>query len=157
MSTTKHPRIQAVSEDARVTPIELYSYLHLPMIAGIVLVALGMEHVLEYVGDASHHDLGDPLAMLPLAAMYCGVAIYLLAQVAFKFRIWRTLSKVRLTATAATLILLPLAAQIPALGALGLLTASMVALITIEAVTYSELRERVRHEDENAEETASMV
>ena len=34
---------------------DAYSYLHLPMIAGIVLVALGMEQVLEYVGDASHH------------------------------------------------------------------------------------------------------
>jgi low temperature requirement protein LtrA len=124
---------------------DAYSYLHLPMIAGIVLVALGMEQVLEYVGDASHHDLGDPLATLPLAAMYAGVALYLVAQVAFKYRNWHTLSGPRLTATAAILVLIPAAAQIPALGALGVLTAVMVALITFESLTYSDLREQVRH------------
>jgi low temperature requirement protein LtrA len=127
---------------------DAYSYLHLPMIAGIVLAALGMEHVLEYVGDASHHELGDPLATIPLAAMYAGVALYLVAQVAFKYRNWHTLSGPRLTATAAILVLIPVAAQIPALGALGVLTAVMVALITFESLTYSDLREQVRHVDD---------
>ena len=127
---------------------DAYSYLHLPMIAGIVLLALGMEHVLEYVGDASHHGLGDPLATIPLAAMYGGVALYLLAQVSFKYRNWHTLSRPRLTTTAAILVLIPAAAQIPALAALGLLTAVMVALITFESLTYSELREQVRHVDD---------
>jgi low temperature requirement protein LtrA len=126
---------------------DAYSYLHLPMIAGIVLVALGMENVLEYVGDASHHELSDPLVRLPLVAMYGGVVLYLLAQVAFKYRNWHTVSKVRLATAAATLILLPLAAQIPALGALGLLTSVMIALIVFESVSYSELREQVRHDD----------
>ena len=127
---------------------DAYSYLHLPMIAGIVLVALGMEQVLEYVGDASHHALGDPLATLPLAAMYGGVAVYLLAQVAFKYRNWHTLSKPRLIATAAIVALIPAAMQIPALAALGVATAVMVALITFESLTYSELREQVRHEED---------
>jgi low temperature requirement protein LtrA len=127
---------------------DAYSYLHLPMIAGIVLAALGMEHVLEYVGDASHHGLGDPLATIPLAAMYAGVALYLLAQVAFKYRNWHTLSRPRLLTTAVILFLIPAAAQIPALAALGALTAVMVALITYESLTYSELREQVRHVDD---------
>jgi low temperature requirement protein LtrA len=125
---------------------DAYSYLHLPMIAGIVLVALGMEQVLEYVGDASHHRLGDPLATLPLAAMYGGVALYLLAQVGFKYRNWHTTSRPRLIATAAILVLIPAAAQIPALAALGVVAAVMIALITFESMTYSELREQVRHE-----------
>ena len=126
---------------------DAYSYLHLPMIAGIVLVALGMEHVLKYVGDTSHHELSDPLATIPLVAMYAGVALYLLAQVAFKYRIWHTLSKPRLIAVAAILVLIPAAVQIPALAALGVVTAVMVALITFESLTYSELREQVRHEE----------
>jgi low temperature requirement protein LtrA len=125
---------------------DAYSYLHLPMIAGIVLVALGMEQVLEYVGDASHHGLGDPLATLPLAAMYGGVALYLLAQVAFKFRNWHTWSRTRLIASAVILLLIPAATQIPALAALGVLTGVMAVLITFESMTYSELREQVRHE-----------
>ena len=127
---------------------DAYSYLHLPMIAGIVLVALGMEQVLEYVGDESHHALGDSLETLPLAAMYGGAILYLLAQVAFKYRNWHTLSRPRLIASAAILLLIPVAAQIPALAALGVLTAAMVALITFESLTYSELREQVRHVDD---------
>jgi low temperature requirement protein LtrA len=126
---------------------DAYTYLHLPMIAGIVLVALGLEHVLEYVGDAKHHELGDPLATIPLVAMYAGVALYLLAHVAFKYRIWHTLSKPRLMAIAAVLLLIAPAMQIPALAALGLVTAVMVALITFESLTYSDLREQVRHEE----------
>jgi low temperature requirement protein LtrA len=127
---------------------DAYSYLHLPMIAGIVLMALGMEYVLKYVGDTSHHELSDPLATIPLAAMYGGVALYLLAQVAFKYRNWRTLSTPRLLTAAAVLLLMPAAAQIPALAALGVVTAVMVALIAFESLTYSELREQVRHVDD---------
>jgi low temperature requirement protein LtrA len=48
---------------------DAYSYLHLPMIAGVILVALGMKKVLEYVGDAVHHELSEPLPILPLAAL----------------------------------------------------------------------------------------
>jgi low temperature requirement protein LtrA len=138
----------AEGEDRTRLARDAYSYLHLPMIAGIVLLALGMEHVLKYVGDTRHHELGDPLATVPLAAMFGGVALYLLAQVAFKYRNWQTLSKPRLITTAAILLLIPAAAQIPALAALGVLTAVMVALITYESLTYSELREQVRHEDD---------
>ena len=112
---------EAEGEDRTRLARDAYSYLHLPMIAGIVLMALGMEHVLKYVGDTSHHELSDPLATIPLAAMYGGVALYLLAQVAFKYRNWHTLSAPRLIATAAILLLIPAAAQIPALAALGVL------------------------------------
>ena len=67
---------------------DAYSYLHLPMIAGIVLLALGLKKVLEYVGDASHHELSEPLATVPLTAMFGGVALYLFAHVAFRYRTW---------------------------------------------------------------------
>ncbi len=130
---------------------DAYSYLHLPMIAGIVLVALGVEHVLEIVGDADHHELSDPLATVPLVAMCGGAALYLLGQVAFKYRNWQTLSKPRLITVAGILVLIPATAELPAIAALGVLTATMVALITYESLTYSELREQVRHVGDNLE------
>jgi low temperature requirement protein LtrA len=34
---------------------DAYSYLHMPMVAGVVLVALGLKKVLEYVGDTEAH------------------------------------------------------------------------------------------------------
>jgi low temperature requirement protein LtrA len=126
---------------------DAYSYLHLPMIAGILLLALGLTEVLEGVGGEGRHDLSDPLALLPLSALFGGVALFLLAHSAFKLRTWHEVT-VRRPAVAVVLIaLIPLAAKLPALTALGLLTTVMVAMIASEAVRHAELRERVRHED----------
>jgi low temperature requirement protein LtrA len=125
-----------------------YSYLHLPMIAGIILTALGLKKVLEYVGDTSHYELSDPLAILPLCAMYGGVALYLLAHVAFRWRTWHHLWWRRVIVAFAIIALIPAAAQLPALGALGLLVVVLVGLIAFEAVREGEYRERIRHEDD---------
>jgi low temperature requirement protein LtrA len=129
-----------------------YSYLHLPMIAGIILAALGLKKVVEYVGDTSHHQLADALALLPLCAMYCGVALYLLAHAAFRFRTWHHVTWRRVIVAAVLIALIPPAAQLPAIGALGLLTAVLVALIAVEALRFAEFRERVRHEDDSPAE-----
>ena len=69
-----------------------YSYLHLPMVAGIVLLALGMKKSLEHVGD--------PLHTVPAAALLGGVAVYLLAHVAFRWRIVHRFSSQRLVCAA---------------------------------------------------------
>ncbi|MEP7032977.1 MAG: low temperature requirement protein A, partial [Actinomycetota bacterium] len=53
---------------------DAYTYLHMPMVAGIVLVALGLKKVIEFVGDGTHHGLSDALAWLPLATLYGGAA-----------------------------------------------------------------------------------
>ena len=62
-----------------------YTYTHLPMILGVVLVALGLKKVLEYVSDSEAHTLLDPLKGVGLAALFGGVIIYLLAHVLFKW------------------------------------------------------------------------
>ena len=129
---------------------DAYSYLHLPMIAGIVLLALGLKEVHDYVGDATLHELSESLALVPLGAMYGGVALYLLALAAFKYRIVRKVSVPRVLVAALLLGLLPVAAQIPALAALGLLAAVSVALITFEVVRFAHTREHIRHEEDGA-------
>ena len=45
-----------------------YSYLHLPMIAGIVLIALGVKKTLGHVDE--------PLDTVPAVALFGGVALY---------------------------------------------------------------------------------
>jgi low temperature requirement protein LtrA len=126
---------------------DAYRFLHLPMIAGIVLLALGMKKVLEYVGDGSHHELSEPLALLPLVALYGGVSLYLLAHVAFRYRTWHHVFWRRLLVAGLLVALIPAAAQIPALAALGLLAFVLCCLIAFESFTESEYRERVRHEE----------
>ena len=65
-----------------------FSYLHLPMVAGIVLLALGLKKTLEHVED--------PLKLEPAVAMLGGTAMYLLAHVAFRMRNVHRLSTERL-------------------------------------------------------------
>ena len=130
---------------------DAYSYLHLPMVAGIALVALGIEQVLELVGDTKHGELALGLSVLPLTALYGGVALFLFAHVAFKYRTWRRVTVRRLVVAVSLCALIPLAMELPALVALGLLTAILVATIASEAVRYAEAREQVRHEEAGPE------
>jgi low temperature requirement protein LtrA len=115
-----------------------YSYLHLPMVAGIALIAVGMKQTLGHIGD--------PLRLIPAVALLGGASMYLLAHVAFRLRNMRTLSGRRLLCAIVLLALLPAGTALPALATLGLLAALLAALIAYEALRYAESRERVRHE-----------
>jgi low temperature requirement protein LtrA len=130
---------------------DAYSYLHLPMVAGIVLLALGIEQVLEHVAKSAVFQLSDPLSLLPLSALYGGVVLFLFAHSAFKYRTWHQVAVPRLAVALLLAALIPLSAALPALAALGLLTGVFVAMIASEAVRHSELRERVRHEEQPVE------
>lgn len=136
---------------------DAYSYLHLPMVAGIVLLALGIEQVLESVGETSHGELTDPLAVLPLGALYGGVALFLFAHVGFKFRTWGQVTIRRLVVAGLIVASIPVAMELPALAALGLLAVVLVAMIASEAVRYSEVREQIRHEDAGPEAHSSRA
>jgi low temperature requirement protein LtrA len=129
---------------------DAYSFLHLPLMAGIVLAALGLKDVLKYVGDTEHHDLSDPLASLASLALYGGVALYLLGHVAFKLRTSHTLFVPRVVGGVALLLLLPLAGMLPALAALGLLAGVLVGLVAYETWRFAEERHRIRHHDEES-------
>jgi low temperature requirement protein LtrA len=115
-----------------------YSYLHYPMVAGIVLVALGMK---KTIGDVS-----EPLKLVPAAALLGGTAIYLLAHVSFRLRNLHTLNKQRLGTAVVFLAAIPIAVEIPALGSVALVAGLLSALIAYEAVRFSEARNRIRHE-----------
>ena len=65
-----------------------YSYLHFPMVAGIVLVALGMKKTLGHTED--------PLKLVPAVALLGGTAMYLVAHVAFRLRNVGSLDRHRL-------------------------------------------------------------
>ena len=38
---------------------DAFSYLHLPLLAGVVLLALGLKKVLQHVSDTEQHRIGD--------------------------------------------------------------------------------------------------
>jgi low temperature requirement protein LtrA len=115
-----------------------YSYLHFPMVAGIVLFALGLKKTLEHVGD--------PLETVPAVAMLGGTALYLLAHVAFRWRNVQRFSVQRVACAAALCALIPVATEVAALVTLGALVAALAVLIAYEAVHFAELRDRLRHQ-----------
>jgi low temperature requirement protein LtrA len=130
---------RATGRDRVLIARDSYTYLHLPMVAGIILFALGVKKTLGHVGD--------PLEAVPAAGLCGGVALYLLAHVAFRLRNVHRLNVVRLLTAGLLLALIPLATTIPALVSLAITAALCVALLTYEWVRYHELRERLRHAD----------
>ena len=115
---------------------DLYSYLHFPMVAGIVLFALGLKTTLA--------DVDGSLRSIPALGLCGGVALYLLAHVALRLRIGGGLGHGRPIATILLIGLIPLAHEMRAISALGLVAAVCAALIAYEALRYRRHRAWIR-------------
>ena len=115
-----------------------YSYLHFVMVAGIVLVALGMKKTLG--------DVDEPLKTVPAFALLGGTALYLLGHVAFRYRNVGTINRQRLILGLALLAAVPLATEVPSLLALGIVATLLWAMIGFETHRYGEARTRLRRE-----------
>jgi low temperature requirement protein LtrA len=108
------------------------------MVAGIVLLALGLKKTLAHVED--------PLKVVPAFAMLGGTAIYLLAHVAFTWRNVHRFSVQRPAVAVLLVALVPAAIELPALATLAIMSAILVALIVYETRRFAELRDRLRHQ-----------
>src|SRR5204862_6635579 len=84
---------------------DAYNYLHLPMVAGIVLFALGLKTTLGHVGETL-----DPVTAVGLCG---GAALYLLAHIAFLFRTTGRVFRRRTVGAIVLLALIPVAVAIP--------------------------------------------
>ena len=113
-----------------------YSYLHLPMLAGIVFVALGVKKTLAHIGD--------PLGTIPAVALCGGVALYLLGHNAFRLRDAGSVSVLRLVVAALSCALIPVGTQVPAILTLGTLAALLVAFVAAETLYWREDRGKLR-------------
>lgn len=113
-----------------------YTYLHLPMVIGIVLVALGLKKTLL--------DIASPLTIIVSVSLFGGLALYLLAHIAFRLRNTGTLNVQRLVAAAVLLLLIPAGVSLPALLSLSLVAAILVALVGYETIRFRAARHRIR-------------
>jgi low temperature requirement protein LtrA len=116
---------------------DAYSYLHLPMVAGIVFFAFALETTL--------HHITTTLESLPAVALCTGAALYLVGNVA---SLWRSTGRIfrRRTLGAAVLIaLIPAALNLPAVAALALVSTVCALVVAYEAIRYREHRSRIRH------------
>jgi low temperature requirement protein LtrA len=109
------------------------------MIAGIVLVSLGVKKTLAHVDE--------PLETVPAVALFGGIALYYAGHVGFRLRNLGTLNRVRLTALATSLALIAVGHQVDALVAVALAAALTSGVIVYEAIHFREARYRIRHEE----------
>ena len=115
---------------------DAYSYLHLPMVAGIVLFAFGLKTTLA--------DVDLSLATVPALGLCGGVALYFLAHVLLRVRTGGGIGHGRPVATVLLLALIPVAMQIRSILALALVAAVCVALVAYEALRYRGARAWIR-------------
>jgi low temperature requirement protein LtrA len=115
---------------------DTYTYLHLPMVAGIVLFAFATKTTLAHVDDE--------LAPVPALCLCCGPALYLLAYVAVRFRVSHEVGGGRFVAAIACAALAPVALAVPALVALSLVASVWVALHAYELIWWREARAETR-------------
>jgi low temperature requirement protein LtrA len=117
---------------------DAYTYLHMPMVAGVVLVALGVKKAVAHAEDA--------LALVPSVALFGGAALYFAAHVLFRLRTIGSLSRPRLLVALALATGAAVGPRVPAIASLGLVAGLCIAVVVWETVVHREWRERVRRE-----------
>jgi low temperature requirement protein LtrA len=139
--TARRLELAAAGRERNTLARDSYSYLHFPMVAGIVLGALGIEATLAHYDEAL--DGEHAFALLG------GTAIYLLAHVVLRLKNAHTVNVQRLALAVVLFALMPAAMNVPALATLAGVNVLLWAMIAYEHTTYTregaERRYRLRH------------
>ncbi len=115
-----------------------YSYIHLALVAGIVLTAFGMKVSIGHFEDHLH--------AVPAFALLGGIAVYLLGLVGFRYRHVHTINRQRLLLAIVLAILVPVATAVPALICLAVADVLIWVMIAYEHRGYDERRDQLRRE-----------
>ena len=115
---------------------DAYSYLHFPMIVGIMLFAFAMKVTLAHVDDE--------LDTIPAFALCVGPTVYLATFSLLRFRIARRVGRGRAIAAVVCAALFPFALAVPALVALTLIAIVWVLLHVYELVWWRDARAETR-------------
>lgn len=129
-------RSEPAATRARIAGIA-YSVLHLPMVLGIVLTALGLKKVVEYAGVGGSHTLGDPLEGFTLLALLGGIIVYLMTHAAFRAVLGLGVDRGRLLAVAALALLGAAGPHLQGSTVLVLVAATMTTVLVVESIAHA--------------------
>jgi low temperature requirement protein LtrA len=118
-------RLFAEAENRHHLVRDAFTYLHLPIVAGLVVVAVANELVI------AHPD--EELAGRELLALAAGPILFLLGSAAAVLRVLRTLPRRRVAAAAAVAGVALLGAALPALATWSLALAVLALVVLVEA------------------------
>ncbi|MFF3453582.1 low temperature requirement protein A [Streptomyces sp. NPDC002730] len=127
-------RLTTLDGDARTRLArDVYTFLHLPLVAGVVLTALGMKTVLHQVADTEHYDLSEPLHGVVAWALAGGVGVFLLAAAAILLRTGGRRSVILIAGGLGCLCAGAVVVLMPALVALVLLAAAVTGMVVLHS------------------------
>ncbi|TYC20751.1 low temperature requirement protein A, partial [Micromonospora sp. MP36] len=118
---------------------DAYAFLHLPMIAGLMLLAFGLRKLLGLIAHPS--STHTPLGHL---ALFTGVILYLLANQAFRWRVRGDIRPVRILGILLIAALAPITSPLPPLWVLTILAATTATVIVIDSQQAVDLRRQLR-------------
>ena len=134
----EHRLLEAHGEAGVRLALDAYTYGHFPVVAGIVLAALGVEGVL------AHADESEPLGAFYAIPLFGGAALYLAGYVLFKRRMHGALSRERLVTAGVLLVATPAAIALPPLARLTGLVLILAIPATFETIRYGQTRRSLR-------------
>ncbi len=112
--------------DPVLAAADAYSYLHLVIVAGIIIFAVGV--------SGAVHAVSEPLRTGARLALCGGVAIYLLGHVAFRLRLMAELGRGKLLVALALIVLAAVGTSLPAWAVAAVVSGLLTALCVGETV-----------------------
>ncbi|MGH3682750.1 MAG: low temperature requirement protein A [Natronosporangium sp.] len=103
---------------------DMFSYLHMPLVTGVVLIAIGLEHVAEHPTES--------LPGLPQVALGGGAALFLASLAAIRGRRGHQQRIDHLAGALVGLALIPVAGYLPGLASVGLLIGVLVMVALVD-------------------------
>jgi len=125
LAVNAEQRLRQSDGDVVLAAADGYSYLHLLIVAGIVVFAAGVRVAID-----------DPAAPLPDAVRLClcgGIALYLLGHAAFRLRMVGEVNRSEIAAAAAAMVVYFAGSSLDAWLSAALLAAVLLALSALEA------------------------
>ena len=116
-----------------------YSYAHLPMIIGAIFFSLGVKKTLAHTDEV--------LSIIPAVALYGGLILYLVGQVALRARCGGSVAWPRILAALALGALIAVSWEIEALLLLSAVGLVFVLLVAYETVVERSQRHRIRSDE----------
>ena len=114
-------------DDPVLAAADAYSYLHLVLVAGIIIFAVGVKLAV--------HGVGEPLPDPTRLALCGGVALYLAGHVAVRLRILGSVGWEKLVVAVALLVLYAIGGDMPAWTVAGAITVLLGAMCAFESVS----------------------
>jgi low temperature requirement protein LtrA len=122
---------------------DAYTFLHLPMIVGIIAFALGLKEVVAAIANQPL-AFGLPAPATDVYLLYGGAWVYMAALLGFQLRTERWADWFQVGSRALVPALIPLATRLPRIGALALLAVGLGVLLVINHVCLRDRRGRLR-------------